>query len=697
MLLALRNEKGFSMLKTATVWFQTSLKRLLFCLALVSSLGTTAFAFDAGHHFDLSLDAAAHQGIGGAAFIIAYDNLLVDYYTNQPILGLSKELDKLHFDNLSTTELVRTYWNRLTINTKAAVQKAAKEGNGRKIIALIGYSLHAVQDFYTHSNWADLLGATDGLHTSTFFNTPPSASETRLRSGTYPNSDPPKATDHGTTGVGINHDFYGRPNWINAYSTAYAASQEWINAIQLWVTEVSPSAWNQVRNPTFDPTDYAMMVAQYNLQYDLTSWFGHWKGPESKDISSFALATATFISSKETSATTAFKTPQLWFKELTFDLERTEKVTAVVPSVPRIELQKQAVMIKTNAVSEDGAGAIDPSGTADFYAKVTVDGRTYIESVYQNRNPVQPNWTTVAFVDSNKSTASIKYELWDQDQPSNPDDHCDINPNTGYDLTLNYSLGQPSSLRGKGNEKDRANLDATVTTRKLITKGQASAPTPVSMTMETMPGLASDIGIGANGSVWVVGTDKAVYNWTGTTWNRIEASEITRVAVDPQGNPWVIGAGGSISRRVGNNWVNVPGQALDIGVGADGSVYHVGLSNTLYKWNGGSGWSESFGFDAAQVAVDPQGNPWTIGKNGEIAKYVGGVKQVVAGIAKDIAISANGVVFVVGTDGAMYAATATGWNKTTANISSLRIAADAFGAAWIVTTTNVIQRGTPKY
>lgn len=679
------------------------IRRFLVLLSLLLGLqiSTTALAFDAGHHYDLSFDAATHQGLdASSAVIVAFDNLLIDYYTSQPILGLGKELDKLHFDNLTTTDLVRTYWSRLTINTKSAVQEAARENNPRKILALIGYSLHAVQDFYTHSNWADILGAGDYLQASTYFNTPPSATETRLRSGKYPNSSPPVATDHGTDGVGMNHDFYGRPNWINAYSTAYAASREWINAIQIWVLEIDRNIWNQVQKPTLDPIDYTFTIVQNQLMYDLTSWFGHWKGPDSKHLPSFIITTAKFLASRETSATLAFKAPLSWFFKLTFDLEKTEKVTATVPQVPRIELRKRAVIIKTNAISEDKVGTfeskIDPLGTADFYAKITVDGRTYTEAVEQNRNPVAPNWTTVAFVDDNRTTAAIKYELWDQDEPDNKDDHCDINPNNGYDLSISYNINQQTKISGKGNEKDRANLDAAVTTKRMVRLEQFPAQPPVSMAFEQMPGAATDIGIGANNSVWVVGMDKAVYNWTGTTWNRIESSEISRVAVDPQGNPWVIGGGGNMYRRVNNAWVSVPGQALDIGIGADGSVYHVGLSNTLYKWNG-SGWSDSFGSGAAQVAVDPQGNPWTVDKNGVIANYIGGVKTIIPGAAKDIAISANGLVFVVGTDDAVYTLSITGWVNISGINGATRIGADAQGVAWIVTDTNVIGRGLPKF
>jgi hypothetical protein len=97
------------------------------------------------------------------------------------------------------------------------------------------------------------------------------------------------------------------------------------------------------------------------------------------------------------------------------------------------------------------------------------------------------------------------------------------------------------------------------------------------------------------------------------------------------------------------------------------------------------------------VAVDPQGNAWTVDTNGVIAKYVGGVKTIIPGAAKDIAISANGLVFVVGTDNAVYTLTVGNWVNISGNNGATRIGADAQGVAWMVTDTNVIGRGLPKF
>ena len=58
------------------------------------------------------------------------------------------------------------------------------------------------------------------------------------------------------------------------------------------------------------------------------------------------------------------------------------------------------------------------------------------------------------------------------------------------------------------------------------------------------PGSAIDIGVGANGSVWVVGTNVVpggygIYQWTGSRWAAVSGGAVA-IAVGPDGSPWVI-------------------------------------------------------------------------------------------------------------------------------------------------------------
>lgn len=113
-------------------------------------------AFDTGHHSDLTREALIEAGFAPDAIRAAQVlNWLTDYYSNQPGAGLEAELAKLHFDNLADYDAVARYWSHLVANTRAEVQSAASDDDPLRLLAVLGISLHVVQDFYTHSNWPE--------------------------------------------------------------------------------------------------------------------------------------------------------------------------------------------------------------------------------------------------------------------------------------------------------------------------------------------------------------------------------------------------------------------------------------------------------------------------------------------------------------------------------------------------------------
>jgi hypothetical protein len=144
-----------------------------------------------------------------------------------------------------------------------------------------------------------------------------------------------------------------------------------------------------------------------------------------------------------------------------------------------------------------------------------------------------------------------------------------------------------------------------------------------------LPGAASDVGAGADGSLWVIGTTPVpgggftIHKWNGTTWDQSNGGAV-RIAVSPAGIPWVINSSGNIYVRTTSSattgtWNQVFGQAKDIGIGFDGSVWIVANvlgDGEVMKWNGAS-WDGTNGF-ATNVAVSPLGVPWVINSAGDV-------------------------------------------------------------------------------
>jgi len=144
---------------------------------------------------------------------------------------------------------------------------------------------------------------------------------------------------------------------------------------------------------------------------------------------------------------------------------------------------------------------------------------------------------------------------------------------------------------------------------------------------ESLPGAGTDIAAGG-GRAWLIGVDgvpggHGVYslNDTGSGWQFANGGGV-RIAVGPDGQPWIVNDTGAIWHLAPGGWVNVPGGARDIGVGADGSVWILGLNWTfsgyqLYRYNG-TGWDALPGSGGVAISVGPDGMPWIVQDGGTI-------------------------------------------------------------------------------
>jgi hypothetical protein len=142
-----------------------------------------------------------------------------------------------------------------------------------------------------------------------------------------------------------------------------------------------------------------------------------------------------------------------------------------------------------------------------------------------------------------------------------------------------------------------------------------------------LPGRAKDIGIGAEGSVYVIGTTPesggyGIYKWNGADWTKINGGAV-RITVDNTGTPWIVNSAGTIYKRNGNSWSVMPGSARDIGAGANGSVFVIGNKvvsggHSIHQWSG-SDWVEVPG-GAEFVDVGTGGSPWVVNNGNNIYK-----------------------------------------------------------------------------
>lgn len=467
-------------------------------LIIVCFLEATHFAygFDTGHHHDLTASAMRTLGFKSKAIRVAQlENWLVDYYSTQPLAGLKDDLAKLHFDNLEDSTRVRVYWSRLKINAKAAFVKAAKDKAPLRVVALLGMSLHAVQDFYTHSDWVEqhTLPAT-GYFTDTYFDNA-ALSSGALRTGSYPNQLPIKATDHGdgTSGAaGMNHDAYTRARWDHAYVHAFCASRQWIEAARLWVEGITggDAVWAKAQNLALSAEEESQLDRDLRFAYQISQYApgGHWKGPGSESNLEFAASIASFAGSRDSIFTKHFKDAK-WHEPLVVGLELVTPPHSE-PIMPTMSHPYVALVVRTLEVKAMPVGAfepkIDPGGRPDFFAKISINDQVFTESMQFNSDSFSPSWTSIAFVPVTQATVAIRYELWDEDGGSSgSDDECDIVGAEGKKaLSLTFNLDDESisgdlvgihnkaasavETSGKARDKDRARIKLIISTVKLI-------------------------------------------------------------------------------------------------------------------------------------------------------------------------------------------------------------------------------------
>ncbi|MEO6000547.1 MAG: hypothetical protein ABIN89_27125 [Chitinophagaceae bacterium] len=127
-----------------------------------------------------------------------------------------------------------------------------------------------------------------------------------------------------------------------------------------------------------------------------------------------------------------------------------------------------------------------------------------------------------------------------------------------------------------------------------------------------------------------------------------------RIAVDPNGVPWVINDSNNIYRWNGNDWDLMPGNATDIGIGSDGSVWITGINSVgggfnIATWYGDH-WID-FPGGALRISVGPDGVPWVINDANSIYRFDfnGNVWNILPGQATDIGVGPKGLAWIIGT------------------------------------------------
>lgn len=188
---------------------------------------------------------------------------------------------------------------------------------------------------------------------------------------------------------------------------------------------------------------------------------------------------------------------------------------------------------------------------------------------------------------------------------------------------------------------------------------------PTAPAWQRLPGSASAISVGADGSVWALGVEHVtggydIYHWDARAWTwRAVPGGATRLAVDPGGNPWIVNNAGNILHWDGATWQQRPGVARDVAINQYGDLWMISGSyitrlqcplsgcgaderlvaetgtgvtphpmtcvpsrcdGNIYSWTNGA-WQQIPGA-ANRIAVDSSDNPWVVNSSGVVSYYM---------------------------------------------------------------------------
>ncbi len=402
--------------------------------ALFFVLPSTARAFDTGPHADLTRDALTSEGFNQASADVGMvDNWFVDYYTNpdkNPYsghasaligvtrLGLAREdwlqqwvsgARHLHFDseihdvdhpNLATTAGIDREWQRLMYLTRTWTRYAGRNNDPLRLMAVMGISLHAVQDFYSHSNWVESLVATPGRggpalssrgygDAPTWFDVSPDVRRTlAIYTGVreIPRAHGHWRSDNNTSLFsGLNKDWPGRPKYQTAYVTAYFASRQWIRAIRDWLG--NEPLWRRAQALA----DTAALRHDVRGAEQISKHSGHWQGGGEPCVP-FSCGDRTGMAGSVVSLRLAIgafhdRGPSAYrraFNELIGAFAMYPPEATGLGDLPTSRTyQLTTRFVKAEVTSYGGPGLGDLVGSADDYVNARIGNQTYTSTVIE--------------------------------------------------------------------------------------------------------------------------------------------------------------------------------------------------------------------------------------------------------------------------------------------------------------------------
>jgi hypothetical protein len=268
-------------------------------------IGTTSLlAFDTKWHADATRGAMDQGGFSADARLLCqFENYLTDYFSAADLgevyakmppgvpTGASKgsnglqsvdleALARLHFDALTSHAQVESQWKALEANTTAALAKWAAEPSVKDgyrpvvLMTILCGSLHAVQDFYSHSTWLKKVPPVAGIVPIWFDVAEADREKAQIKTGWYPDGSQPGILYHHDE----NKDSTGRPLNAQAFDLATRASADWVQRIMAATPAVPWAALKAWKAQPANLNGTWLRNADASFITTTSTIAGHWDG-----------------------------------------------------------------------------------------------------------------------------------------------------------------------------------------------------------------------------------------------------------------------------------------------------------------------------------------------------------------------------------------------------------------------------------
>jgi hypothetical protein len=412
---------------------------LVTVLSTMLVLGATpAQAFTSGPHEEIVDDAMTAEGFSrDAVELMQVNNTYTDLYQwvgatanpysghggilNRALVGnlktekwpidLVAAATRSHFDNspeapiqgrmptLGTTEGVTTEYERLQKSVWAMVREARDENDPEKLLAVLGTSVHQIQDFYAHTNWVEPTrgGGVQGSDGPgwrghgfgsfpTWYDVPASA---RAKTTIYGDSTPGHYRHHGfwssdgnlSLRTMMNKDSVGRPYYLEAAITAYYATRQWTQAVRGWLDD--EAFWQKAQNFKGSKNYQRELRRDHDGLFNIMIYAGRWEGQgepvggpgetgPSGSAYSFIKAGKNYFEGQPKSAARSY------FERMIRRLAKPKPVGEVGPVPSSQELQANTKVVVARIVQMRERGIGDPlTDDADMYMKLGIGGQAF--------------------------------------------------------------------------------------------------------------------------------------------------------------------------------------------------------------------------------------------------------------------------------------------------------------------------------